>query len=225
MTSLSKMYRKHDLYYEPSSRKKKLGRMKFTPEEDSYLKSLVKSSGGDPNWKIIAEQLGNGRKARQCRERYKNYLSPKLKNGPWTPEEEKFLEEKYNQFGPKWSKIAKFFKGRSDVNLKNHYVSMLNRKSKEEFEKRKKMRLMGESSHQTTESEDSEYEPSANSGSSDESYQDSAEESNDKQSTIDASDETPEISNEDFFIDLDNNFNNQLNALWTDNIPLGDIVF
>lgn len=113
------------------------GRMKFTPEEDQLLKQLVDLSNGNPNWSMIAKQIGNGRNQRQCRERFKNYLSPKLQNGPWTQEEEQLLEEKFNEIGPKWSRMTVFFAGRSDVNLKNHWVSILNRKSKEEFEKRK----------------------------------------------------------------------------------------
>lgn len=118
--------------------------MKFSEAEDNQLKRLVRQSGCDVNWKLIAEAMGNGRSSRQCRERYRNYLSPKLKNGPWTPEEEILLEEKYQIFGPKWSKMAKFFKGRSDVNLKNHWVSMLNRKSKAAFETKKRIEIFME---------------------------------------------------------------------------------
>lgn len=119
-------------------------RMKFSSVEDIELKRLVQQSGNEVDWKVIAESMGNGRTARQCRERFRNYLSPKVKNGPWTPEEEKLLEEKYQIFGPKWSKMSKFFKGRSDVNLKNHWVSMLNRKSKEAFETKQKIEIFTE---------------------------------------------------------------------------------
>lgn len=108
-------------------------RMKFSATEDTTLKKLVHESGDDVNWKFIAESMGKGRTARQCRERFRNYLSPKLRNGPWTPEEEALLEEKYMMFGPKWAKMSTFFKGRSDVNLKNHWASILNRRSKEAF--------------------------------------------------------------------------------------------
>lgn len=123
----------------------KVPRMKFSNIEDMELKRLVQQSGEDVNWKIIADAMGNGRTSRQCRERYRNYLSPKLKNGPWTLEEESILEEKYQIFGPKWSKMTKFFKGRSDVNLKNHWVSMLNRKSKQAFETKQKIEIFTES--------------------------------------------------------------------------------
>lgn len=116
-------------------------RHKFTPEEDMILKNLVHESGNEenPGWNYIAEELGHGRTARQCRERYKNYLSSKVKNGSWTDEEEKLLEEKFHQMGPKWSKMTAFFNGRTDVSIKNHWSAMLNRRSKEEFEQRHRM--------------------------------------------------------------------------------------
>jgi hypothetical protein len=67
------------------------------------------------------------RTARQCRERYKNYLSPIYRNNPWTDEEEAVLAEKVKELGQKWSAIARFFEGRSDVNVKNHWAAMQSR--------------------------------------------------------------------------------------------------
>lgn len=94
----------------------------FSPEEDAYLCSLVKQFG-DNCWKIIAKKMPN-RTTRQCRERYKNYLSPEIKNGPWSKEEDELLKEKYKEFGPKWAKIGSFFNSRSDVNIKNRWASI-----------------------------------------------------------------------------------------------------
>jgi hypothetical protein len=65
--------------------------------------------------------LGN-RTARQCRERYKNYLAPSIRIAPWTPEEDALLLQKYRELGPKWSQMTSFFGQRSAVSLKNHYV-------------------------------------------------------------------------------------------------------
>jgi hypothetical protein len=72
------------------------------------------------------------RNARQCRERYKNYLSPQFHNDPWTPAEERLLTEKVKELGQKWSKIATFFKGRSDVNVKNQWAAILTRQARVE---------------------------------------------------------------------------------------------
>jgi hypothetical protein len=69
----------------------------------------------------------NRRNARQCRERYKNYLSPNYRNTPWSPDEEHLLAQKVKELGQKWSAIAKFFEARSDVNVKNHWAAMVTR--------------------------------------------------------------------------------------------------
>ncbi|KAH0792087.1 Myb-like DNA-binding domain containing protein [Histomonas meleagridis] len=98
------------------------GRQMFSAEEDFMLKNLV-ARFGDKDWKIIAENMPN-RTTKQCRERYKNYLSPNIRNDPWTPEEDKILIQKYSELGPKWSTIASFLDRRSDVNIKNRWTSL-----------------------------------------------------------------------------------------------------
>lgn len=104
-------------------------RHKFTKAEDELLKSLVEKYG-ETNWVVISSQMKT-RSPRQCRERYKNYLSPKIKNGPWTPEEEELLIQKVKELGQRWANIALYFEPRSDVNVKNHWTAMMNRQAKE----------------------------------------------------------------------------------------------
>ncbi|EAY14130.1 Myb-like DNA-binding domain containing protein [Trichomonas vaginalis G3] len=104
-------------------------RHKFTKAEDELLKSLVEKYG-EANWVVVSAQMKT-RSPRQCRERYKNYLSPKIQNGPWTPEEEALLVEKVKEFGQRWANIAVFFEPRSDVNVKNHWTAMVNRQIRE----------------------------------------------------------------------------------------------
>ncbi|OHS96096.1 hypothetical protein TRFO_37767 [Tritrichomonas foetus] len=103
-------------------------RQMFSPQEDETLKQLV-SQYGDKDWKLIARKMPN-RSTRQCRERYKNYLAPEIKNGPWTREEDELLRSKYQEFGPRWSTIATFFESRSDVNIKNRWTSISGHQSK-----------------------------------------------------------------------------------------------
>lgn len=98
----------------------KTSRQKFTPDEDARLVELVKIHGNH-SWKKIATIMKT-RSTRQCRERYINYLSPNLTNGPWSAHEDKFLIEKVKEMGPRWSKIVRFFPTRSDVNIKNRYA-------------------------------------------------------------------------------------------------------
>ena len=102
-------------------REKKHNKCKFTPEEDKILVSVVEKLGAK-KWKLIATFIP-GRTARQCRDRYANYLRPNLNFDQWTPEEDSLLLQQYYQHGPKWSKICKLFKGRSSSSLKNRWHS------------------------------------------------------------------------------------------------------
>lgn len=95
---------------------------KFTPEEDEKLIQLANTK---TRWEEIAKELP-GRNGRQCRDRYKNYLKPGYFNGQWTHEEDEILQKKYNEFGPQWSLIKRFFNNRSSNSLKNrwnYYIS------------------------------------------------------------------------------------------------------
>ena len=102
-------------------------KIKFTPQEDQRLTSLYYSVQ-PTNWNVIALFMPN-RTPRQCRDRWKNYLNPQLRNDPWTPEEDRLLCEKYKLYGSKWGKIAPFFVNRSDNSCRNRW-QLLDRKSK-----------------------------------------------------------------------------------------------
>lgn len=62
------------------------------------------------------------RTARQCRERWKLYLSPDIKNGPWSREEDSQLTNLVSSEGRLWAQIAQSFDNRTDVNVKNRWV-------------------------------------------------------------------------------------------------------
>lgn len=100
---------------------------KFTPEEDILLRQLV-SQFGENNWNRIAELMPH-RNMRQCKERWTNYLSPKVSNDPWTEEEDALLVQKYKEHGAKWVRIALSFPKRTDSNVKNRWL-VLSRRSK-----------------------------------------------------------------------------------------------
>ncbi|EAY19419.1 Myb-like DNA-binding domain containing protein [Trichomonas vaginalis G3] len=98
-------------------------KMKFTPEEDKRLCSLIRQYGSN-DWIHISEMMKT-RNPRQCRERWNNYLNPNLRDDPWTIEEDKLLIAKYRQFGTHWSKISKFFAHRSDNAIRNRWQMLL----------------------------------------------------------------------------------------------------
>jgi hypothetical protein len=97
---------------------------KFTVEEDIILRDLV-SQYGTRNWVEIAERLG-GRNARQCRERWKHYLSGEKVEVPWSPQEDALLFEKVSQWGAKWTRIARFLDGRTDIEVKMRWMKKFN---------------------------------------------------------------------------------------------------
>jgi hypothetical protein len=97
-------------------------KVKFTPEEDALLSELVEEHG-PKDWNAISSIMQT-RNARQCRERYKNYLDPNLRSDAWTFDEDALLEEKYGEFGAKWNKIAKFFTNRSDNAIRNRWMML-----------------------------------------------------------------------------------------------------
>jgi hypothetical protein len=71
-----------------------------------------------------------GRDARQCRERWTNYLAPDVSMEPWTTEEDTKLRELVDEYGFLWSWLSHFFPGRKDIALKKHYNRLKRRASK-----------------------------------------------------------------------------------------------
>lgn len=101
-------------------------RRKFTIEEDERLRELVNKYGAR-RWRTIAQYMP-GRSAKQCRDRYCDYLNPNYFNGEWSPEEDRLLLEKYREIGSQWSKMTQFFENRNANNLKNRWNSFTQRK-------------------------------------------------------------------------------------------------
>jgi hypothetical protein len=84
---------------------------------------------GPLGWDAIAACMP-GRNARQCRERWKHYLSVGFSDRPWTKEEDELLMLKQEEFGPRWTKISAFFQKRSDIQLKARWTRLMEKKAK-----------------------------------------------------------------------------------------------
>jgi len=119
-------------------------RKKFTPDEDELLRRLVLTHG-DKAWNEIAS-LMRGRTARQVRERYQHYLSPTVNVGSWSSEEDALLLQMFEVYGPQWSILKQFFNGRSCVNIKNHWTTLVAQAQKTAWEHRTKSDQSGEAS-------------------------------------------------------------------------------
>ena len=97
-------------------------REKFLIEEDEKLKELVLKYG-ENNWIQISKEIKT-RNVRQVRERWKHYLSNNKDKREWTNEEDILLLNKFIELGPKWTKISKFFKDRTDIQIKTRYFKI-----------------------------------------------------------------------------------------------------
>ena len=95
---------------------------KFSPEEDELLKRLV-AEYGEFEWELIASKFNN-RNARQCHDRWKFYVNPKLNKEPFTEEEDMRLINLVSKYGGMWVQISKHFKNRSDVQMKNRWKAL-----------------------------------------------------------------------------------------------------
>jgi hypothetical protein len=106
-------------YHSPVPKTRPVERNFFSFKEDQTLRTLVEKYG--ENWDEIVQHMP-GRTKRQLRERWGNYLSPNISNtGKFTREEDEMIIQKRQKIGSCWTKISRFFSGRSVASLKNRW--------------------------------------------------------------------------------------------------------
>jgi hypothetical protein len=100
---------------------------RFTDAEDAAIQYLVQKMGVG-RWGDIAEFIP-GRNARQCRDRYEQYLSVPNHNSQWLPDDDGLLRQKVKEVGPHWVAILPFFPNRNINDLKNRWHKILARQT------------------------------------------------------------------------------------------------
>jgi hypothetical protein len=94
------------------------------------LIQLVEEGPQPTKWSDVALRVGD-RTGKQCRERYLNHLTPKLRVEEWSAQEDVTLCKLYQIMGSKWAVMAKIIKGRTDNNIKNRFHHIRRRLEKE----------------------------------------------------------------------------------------------
>ncbi|GMH01282.1 hypothetical protein Nepgr_003121 [Nepenthes gracilis] len=99
----------------------------WTEEEDRILMDYVKNHGKG-KWNRISKFTALKRCGKSCRLRWMNYLSPAVKRGDFSEEEDDLIIRLHNLLGNRWSLIAGRVPGRTDNQVKNHWNTHLSKK-------------------------------------------------------------------------------------------------
>ncbi|KAI6682934.1 hypothetical protein NL676_028847 [Syzygium grande] len=107
--------------------KKELKKGLWTAEEDRLLADYVRVHGKG-RWNRIPQMTGLKRCGKSCRLRWMNYLSPNVKRGDFSEEEDDLIIRLHNLLGNRWSLIAGRVPGRTDNQVKNHWNTHLSKR-------------------------------------------------------------------------------------------------
>jgi len=101
----------------------------WSPEEDFLLLLYCETKLSRISWTEMAKTHLPDRSGKQCRERWMSHLRAEIIRVPWTNAEDNFILMKQALMGNKWSAIAKFLPGRTELNVRNRWYTNLSRLS------------------------------------------------------------------------------------------------
>ncbi|XP_020571873.1 protein ODORANT1 [Phalaenopsis equestris] len=117
---------------QPCCDKEVVKRGSWSIEEDQKLVNFILNNGIQC-WRHVPKLAGLMRCGKSCRLRWINYLRPDLKRGALSEAEEEQIIQLHSNIGNRWSKIASYFPGRTDNEIKNIWNTKI----------KKKLRLQG----------------------------------------------------------------------------------
>ncbi|CAM8927633.1 unnamed protein product [Rhodiola kirilowii] len=100
----------------------------WTEEEDKILTEYIEVHGKG-QWNRIAKKTGLKRCGKSCRLRWVNYLSPNVKKGSFTEDEDDLIIRLHKLLGNRWSLIAGRVPGRTDNQVKNYWNTHLSKRN------------------------------------------------------------------------------------------------
>lgn len=121
---------------QPVKKAKKQKPRYWNEEEDALLRAAIKKYGTDGyhKWKEVANHVPN-RTYRECMQRWTKVLTPGLKKGKWSAEEDAILRRLVNEQlsslgegnGKRivWNKVSQGFKGRSCKQCRERWINHL----------------------------------------------------------------------------------------------------
>ncbi|RMZ56699.1 hypothetical protein APUTEX25_002788 [Auxenochlorella protothecoides] len=95
----------------------------WTPEEDEELQHLV-DAHGSKKWALISSKL-RSKSSKQCRRRWKNFLSINAKTCSWSTDEDAQLMAAHAELGNRWTEISRIFGDRTDNAVKNRWHALV----------------------------------------------------------------------------------------------------
>lgn len=98
-------------------------KLQWTPEEDLCLSAAVVKLGKN-NWSEIANHV-DGKTSSQCYHRYMKTISPSIKRGKWSLEEDLKLAFGVKIMGMNWVALAEILKNRTDIQCRERYCNVL----------------------------------------------------------------------------------------------------
>lgn len=105
----------------------------WTESEDKSLKD-IKESCESESWsevsKLLEESIGIKRSAKQCRDRYFNYLTNISSDSKWRDSEIDLVFKFFLKHGTKWSLISKEIQSKNESQIKNLFYATIRRNTR-----------------------------------------------------------------------------------------------